>query len=114
MKELMDDVLDLARMQSNQIQYKPERRDFDALCREIIDDCAHQVAYKGRINYEGPATPLMSNLDPHLMHHVINNLIHNALKYSEESVHVVLNQSNHEIIFTVKDQGIGIPENDLS
>lgn len=114
MKDLMDDVLDLARMQSNQVQYKPEQRDLNVLCREIIADFTHQTAYKDRVIYSGSTNPVIANFDPHLMHHVISNLIHNALKYSEQPVHVFLTQSNREIIFTVKDQGIGIPEQDLS
>ena len=116
MKGLMNDVLELARIQANQIQYKPKPCDFDKLCREIIGDYSQQDKYRDRIVYEGPATAITSQLDEHLLHHVVSNLIHNALKYSpeEESVYIHLTYVENEIIFKVEDRGIGIPEDDIN
>ncbi|MCB0036039.1 MAG: PAS domain S-box protein, partial [Anaerolineales bacterium] len=113
MKRLMDDVLELSRIQAKQIQYIPVQSDLDALCREVIDEFAHQEGYQNRIVYEGPGAALISKHDPHLMHHVISNLVHNALKYSEKAVFVYLAQVDDELVFTVKDQGIGIPMDDI-
>lgn len=113
MKKLMEDVLELSRMQSDQIQYKPEMSDLSALCREIIDDFTHQAVYTDRIIFSGAKKPIFAKLDPHLMHHVLSNLIHNALKYSHNEVYVELLQVAHEIIFKVRDQGIGVSEADI-
>ena len=116
MKGLMEDVLELSRMQSNQVQYKPEQGDLGALCSEVIEDFSHQKTYADRIVYQVSQTPFICIFDPHLMHHVISNLIHNALKYSseEEIVNVSLAIVDQEVEFRVIDRGIGIPEDYLS
>ena len=114
MEGLMDDVLELSRIQANQIQYKPEQSDLNVLCQEVIRDFVHQEAYRDRIIYLGTESPLIFMFDTHLMHHIVNNIIHNALKYSKEQVYVDLSQTDHDIIFTVRDHGIGIPQEHLS
>ncbi|MCB0029845.1 MAG: PAS domain S-box protein, partial [Anaerolineales bacterium] len=82
MKTIMEDVLELARIQANQVRYQPVEGDLDAMCQEIIEDFEHQKAYTGRISYKATPSPLNAKFDPHLMHHLISNLVHNALKYS--------------------------------
>jgi PAS domain S-box-containing protein len=115
MKRLMDDVLELARIQANQVPYKPEQIDLNSLCHEMIDEFVTQQEYQNRIVYVAPIKPLISELDPHLMHHIITNLVHNALKYSpaEKQVHVHLSLVDEIITFKVMDQGIGIPPDEL-
>lgn len=115
MKDIMEDVLELARIQANQLQYQPVVGDLGALCQEIIEDFEHQKGYRDRIVYSGPENPLTAEFDPHLMHHVISNLIHNALKYSshEQPVYVHFSQTDAGITLSVKDQGIGIQPDDL-
>jgi PAS domain S-box-containing protein len=115
MKAIMEDVLELARIQANQVQYQPIQGNLDMVCKEIIEDFEHQEDYAGRIIYDGPDAPLDTEFDPHLMHHLVSNLIHNALKYSEDeqTVYVTLSRTAHEITLRVKDQGIGIPPEDL-
>ncbi|GAB4515173.1 MAG: hypothetical protein OHK0046_18300 [Anaerolineae bacterium] len=115
MKNIMDDVLELARIQADQVRYQPVEGDLDALCKEIIEDFTHQGGYRDRVIYNGPSTPLMTSFDPHLMHHLVNNLIHNALKYSmdDQPVYVNLSYAQDHILLTVQDTGIGIPPQDI-
>lgn len=114
MKILMDDVLELSRIQVKQLQYKPKTGALDVFVHEVIDEFANQKDYHNRLIYELPITSIVTDFDPHLMHHIVSNLIHNALKYSEKLVYVYLTQVEDKIIFKVKDQGIGIPANELS
>ncbi|MDX2137091.1 MAG: PAS domain S-box protein [Chloroflexota bacterium] len=115
MKSIMEDILELARIQANQVQYQPRKEDLGALCIEIIEGFDHLEAYAGRILYQGPERSLMAEFDPHWMHHLISNIVHNALKYSpdKQAVYVTLSQQDHQILLHVKDQGIGIPSEDL-
>ena len=50
--------------------------------------------------------------DPDAMDSIINNLIENAIKYTPEkgSIWVTLKTKNRQILFSVKDNGLGIPD----
>ena len=52
--------------------------------------------------------------DPRLLHQIAANLISNAIKYSPQGseVQVLLERHNEQVVLTVQDQGIGIPEAD--
>jgi signal transduction histidine kinase len=52
--------------------------------------------------------------DERLLRHIFTNLLTNAVKYSEgaRSVHFELRTEGAEILSTIRDQGIGIPEAD--
>ncbi|WP_429464695.1 sensor histidine kinase [Neobacillus sp. B4I6] len=58
---------------------------------------------------------LWINLDPVRFEQVIINLLDNSLKYSKEmtTTLVRVNKEKDEIEITIKDQGIGIPQEDL-
>ncbi|MFO7725409.1 MAG: PAS domain S-box protein [Oceanipulchritudo sp.] len=53
-------------------------------------------------------------LDEHLMDHIFQNLISNALKYSPPGspVSCSVSRKNGDLVFSVRDQGIGIPATD--
>lgn len=59
-------------------------------------------------------TPKLINADPEKLKHILNNLIVNAIKFSHAdsciNVGVRQNKSNHDILISVTDQGIGIPD----
>jgi len=57
----------------------------------------------------------MGTFDPFLMENVLNNLIDNAMKYSEEEVkiEVFAGLSNSRLEFRLIDNGFGIAENEL-
>lgn len=115
MKEIMEDVLQLARMQGGRIEFAPMQGDFAALCREIVEEFESQALYRGRIVYTCATVAVMADFDPRLMRQVINNLLLNALKYSptEKMVQIELVQDALQVTLRVSDEGIGIPPNDL-
>ncbi len=115
MKEIMEDVLQLARIQAGRMEFKPMIEDLDALCREIVEEYEVQIHQPGRITYLCPQHPVLAAIDPRLMRQIISNLISNALKYSADlsPVHVTLQREAQQVVLTITDQGIGIPPNDL-
>lgn len=115
MKEIMEDVLQLARMQSGRVDFLPSQGDFAALCQEIIEEFASQPAYQDRIVYGCSTASIPLAFDQRLIRQVISNLILNALKYSpaEKRVTVDLIDEPAQVLFRVCDQGIGIPAADL-
>lgn len=115
MKAIMEDVLQLTRIQSGHIDFCPVSSDLNKLCNEIVDEFEIQPQYKGRIVYRCANAPLHIESDSRLMRQVVSNLISNALKYSEESkaIYVDLTQNLTDVVLQVCDEGIGIPPDDL-
>lgn len=115
MKDIMEDVLRLARMQAERIDFHPVAGDLDDFCQAIVSEFNQQPEYHGRIIYNCSSCPVEMHFDPRMMRQVISNLIHNALKYSETDklVYICLDCNDEEISLAVKDEGIGIPEMDL-
>jgi PAS domain S-box-containing protein len=113
--DIMEDILQLARMQARREDFSPVLMDLDAFCRSIIDEFEHQPAMRHRLDYRCNADLHAIRLDRKLMRQVISNLISNAIKYSPErdTVGVTLDYADQELVISVHDEGIGIPETDL-
>ncbi|MBX3083518.1 MAG: PAS domain S-box protein [Anaerolineae bacterium] len=113
--EIMDDVLQLARLQARRAEYNPVLLDLTTLCQHVIDeftgrqDITNQIAFV----YEDSLPQL--KLDRKLMRQILNNLISNAIKYSPQAstVTIKLTHVDSTIVLKVSDRGIGIPQSDL-
>ena len=77
----------------------------------LTQECAQnlQLSYPGRIVVVEGDKDAEVDIDATLFGIVINNLIENAIKYSEDEVHIIVSDKKLE----VKDSGIGISEKDL-
>ncbi len=114
MRDITDDVLQLARIQAGRVECVPTEGDYDALCRDIVEEFESQALYRGRILYTNTKPPVIGLYDVHLLRQVISNLISNALKYSPAStpVRIVLDHDSTSVRLSVTDEGIGIPAED--
>jgi PAS domain S-box-containing protein len=115
MRSIMDDVLQLMKIQSGYLDFRFEQCDFDALCRNILQDFEDIAEAKGRLIYTSSASPVNTICDQRLMKLVINNLVSNGVKYSpsDKPVEVHLSHDSTNVYLSVHDQGIGIPSQDL-
>jgi PAS domain S-box-containing protein len=116
MNQLLDDVLFVSRSESGRIPFKAESVKVRHHCEELVEEVL--VAHPGRHVEFTARLPdgIRFELDPNLLHHIIQNLLGNALKYSpkDTSVHmeVGLSDDGEELHWTIRDEGIGIPEAD--
>jgi PAS domain S-box-containing protein len=115
MKNIMEDVLQLARIQAGRVEFAPTQGELAQLCQEIIEEYESQALNRGRIVYTCQTLGVLTDFDIRLMRQVISNLISNALKYSppEQTVQVDLFQNDAQVVLQVTDRGIGIPAADL-
>lgn len=115
MKEIMEDVLQLARIQAERVDFHGEEGDLSALCSDIIEEFRSRPGYQDRIISVPDQAPIRLYFDARLIRQVIGNLISNGLKYStaEQPVLVTLHQEAEAVILQVTDHGIGIPNTDL-
>jgi signal transduction histidine kinase len=110
---LLDDVLTLSRAETLGISITGEYIDLKAFCLEIVRDIQSTTS-KHQIQYSVEGESRMILLDSKLMRQAIANLLSNAIKYSPQGGKVKLHItfSDHEVILTCEDEGIGIPEAD--
>jgi PAS domain S-box-containing protein len=116
LKDIMEDVLMLARMQARRVEFNPVKLDLDALCQSVLDEFANRDDARHRVKYTVSEGVQAITLDRKLMRQMITNLVTNALKYSPEdkTVNVTLEYTELAVILKVRDEGIGIPEADMA
>lgn len=114
MLQLVNDLLDVSVIESGNLKLKPLKGDFKALIEERIS-IANVSAGRKNIRIDSTLTDVSDLLfDSTRMAQVIDNLISNAVKFSDEGslVQISLKQLNHQVEFSVKDQGPGLSEED--
>jgi len=109
LNRLVDDLLDLSRLEAGGAAPAPELWALDDLVREAVD----ALGARDRVEIAGES-PLV-NVDGTQLQRVLANLIENALKYSPpgSAVHVRITATRKEAIVRVVDQGPGLPEYEL-
>lgn len=112
MVELINDMLDITKIEIGKFSYKDEPFVFDDLVKEII---SHQkiIAKNRQIDYKGNSPNVIMG-DRYRIGQVVTNLLTNALKYSPQKSKVIVKvkNQNEKIILSVKDFGIGISKSD--
>ncbi|MEX0762747.1 MAG: ATP-binding protein [Dehalococcoidia bacterium] len=112
---LINDLLDLSRIESGSLSLEPT--DFDAreLVTELVESFEPIVGAKNQqIHAEVPDEPLLARADRDRITQVVSNLISNASKYStdDKSIEIKLWGSDDRLYVRVRDHGIGISKAD--
>jgi two-component system phosphate regulon sensor histidine kinase PhoR len=114
LSRLVEDLLELSRLESGKVTLQPEPLDVGALatklCREL-EPRLHERRVSVRIHAEGAPRAFA---DARAVEQILQNLLDNALKYSDPEREIELRVSADDdfVRVDVADQGIGIPEAD--
>lgn len=106
---LVDDMLDITRIQNGKLSLNIQPVEFDLLAKEVVENFSDEFERAGCELSFTSQDRLMIEGDRYRLEQVIANLLSNALKYGNKapvSVSARLNGSNVEL--SVKDQGMGI------
>ncbi len=97
------------------LELRPERFDPTVFARQLAEEIQHTDQDRHTILYEMHGTDLEACQDPSLLRQALENLLVNALKFSPGGSQVcfTLEINPQELCFTVKDQGCGIPAEEL-
>lgn len=114
MGALMEEVLELGRMESAGTSFRPVMLNLEALLGKIIDETHSATQGKCRIRLEWESEP-DGFADESLLRRIFGNVINNAVKYSpaDAEVLVTARREGEDLVCEVRDRGIGIPEKDL-
>ncbi len=111
---ILNDFLSISRIEEGKIYNLPSTFDLEAFAAEIVDEMQGQVKLGQQIHYTHLGDEVIVNLDKQLLKNIFFNLLSNASKYSGEgqNIYVTTEIANGTIRITVRDEGIGIPEED--
>jgi two-component system CheB/CheR fusion protein len=112
--ELIQDILELAKLDGSHKHFNFQPHDITEIVDEAIEEVADMASVKKITLSKEFETDLPSvSVDWDSIKMVVENLLTNAVKYSEEQTNVAVSvRSNEaEILVEVRDEGIGIPEN---
>ncbi|MDX1547701.1 MAG: PAS domain S-box protein [Rhodothermales bacterium] len=112
---LLENVLVIGRADAGRLRFAPGPVALDALVREIVEEVNLGLAEPRAMALDVGPGDFEGLADPHLLRHILTNLLTNALKYSEPKhpIEVGLRRDEDRAVFRVADRGIGIPEADL-
>ncbi|RDU37273.1 cell wall metabolism sensor histidine kinase WalK [Neobacillus piezotolerans] len=115
MIRLVNDLLQLSKMDSRDYRLSKEWVDFTEFFSRIID--RFEMAKRENVRFTRilPRKPLFVEIDEDKLTQVLDNIISNALKYSPEGGEVIFTVLEEEgkITVSIKDEGIGIPKENL-
>lgn len=112
--ELLDGLLSIGKAEAEKLKFEPRPLALDAFCCDLItqmqlisNSSQHAITFVSR----GMST---ARVDKKLLQPILTNLLSNAIKYSPpgSTVDLELSYRLGDVIFQIKDQGIGIPAAD--
>ena len=112
---LLEDFLDVQRIEHEGVDLAPEKIDLATLIDEQAQLYAAQSP-KHELAVELAERPLTVRGDPGRLAQVVGNLLSNAIKYSPDggTVQLVAARSGDRVRLAVHDEGLGIPEDQQS
>lgn len=113
---LINDILDLSKVEAGHIELNPTAFDFNEFIRGIIELFQMRAQQKGIMFMYEPLSPLPSGIhaDEKRLRQVLINLLGNAIKFTEQGgVSLKIGRENNGIRFQVEDTGIGIPADEI-
>jgi PAS domain S-box-containing protein len=114
--DMVNDVLDLSKVEAGKIELEKEPFDPTALIRRVLTTVRSLAAKKHlRIETSLPEDGAVLDADEVRIKQVLYNLLSNAIKFTEREkrIGVEAHAEERELRITVWDEGIGIPDNDL-
>lgn len=112
---LMESFLSSSRLEAGTIELKPAPCNLFALLGEVIDN-QRELSRSYNFIVDTDELPRKAVGDEKLLHQAFVNLLSNAVKYSPDGSTIWVNGhlDDGEAVISVRDQGVGIPKEELS
>jgi signal transduction histidine kinase len=111
---ILNDFLSLSQLEEGKAQNKPVSFYLQEFTAEVVEEMEDLLKKNQNIIYRHTGSPEEILLDKQLLKNILINLISNAIKYSSEGkeINVSTELDNKFLRLQIRDQGIGIPEED--
>ena len=119
MRALVDDILDIAKIETDGVTLNPLELDLPKLCEEATRLWTERAAAKGlTLDLDAGTAPTRIIEDGGRLRQILLNLMSNAIKFTETggvtlSAGVNPTENGEELVFSIADTGIGIPPDKL-
>lgn len=112
---LLDDVLLIGKADAGRLDFKPESINLEQFCLNLVEELQLSLSNQHTLTFVSQGQCTDACMDERLLRHIFSNLLSNAIKYSPAggTVHFELTCQKREAIFRIRDEGIGIPPEDL-
>jgi two-component system sensor histidine kinase VicK len=110
---LIASLIDRELIDTVEVELLMKRVDIVSKLTEYIEECKRwETATEREFKFSASSKSIYIELDEAKFIQIMNNLITNALKFTHAGgiISVDVSERGHSIIFTIKDNGIGIPE----
>lgn len=118
MLALVNSLLDWTRLQTGRIKFEPEKIDVSKVITDSVNALSGSAMQKGIEVTSYVNQSLFLFVDKHLITQVFNNLISNAIKFTNRGGVITISTeavaNSRFVKFNVKDTGVGIKEDDLA
>jgi PAS domain S-box-containing protein len=113
---LVDDLMDINRVSRGVIELRRTPVSMTDVLTRSVEAVGPDIVARGHeLRTDWSAQPMMVNGDPHRLTQVFSNLLTNSAKYSKDGGRIYLSAAveGNEVVVRVRDQGIGIPPEQL-
>jgi signal transduction histidine kinase len=113
---LLNDLLDLAKLESRGTRFTLIPTDLHKLVRTVIKEFDTMLSERGlNLRHEPPDLNKKIALDADKIKQVLRNLLNNAIKFSPDSgvIEIDISRLESSVRVSVRDQGPGIPQDEL-
>lgn len=115
---LINDLLDVSRLEQKQLPLKKEKCPMDVLLRGVMEKLSYLAErHEIRFTLDLPAEPLVASVDSRLIERVFTNLISNSIKFMDPGGEVKVSgrvtSDGKSLVLMVEDSGIGIPPENI-
>lgn len=111
---ILNDLLSLGKLEEGKIDVVMEPVAVADFLKDVEEELASTLKADQRLIIDHRAAPDVVDTDPRILRNILFNLISNASKYSESAkpIFVTSVKQGRTVLFVVKDEGIGIPDED--
>ncbi|MBK1987202.1 PAS domain S-box protein [Sphaerospermopsis aphanizomenoides BCCUSP55] len=113
--QLLDDILLINKAENGKLAFEPAPLDLITFFHKLSEEIQLSAPNHTIVFSSNSQVSVIGNLDKKLLRQIVINLLSNAIKYSPHSatINFDLNITESNVIFSIQDQGIGIPEADI-
>lgn len=114
MTQMTDELLVIGEIETKGMKITPDKINLVDFCQELITEF-RQTHPNYQIQFNSNLSSLKAEIDDRLLRSILTNILTNAVRYSvrDKVIQFKLSTNNNHACFTIKDQGIGIPKEDL-